>query len=328
MNSIHTKNTKDLRQVDLNLLVALDALLTSASVTRAAVELSVTQSAMSHTLARLRELLQDPLLVRTGSRLTPTPRAQRLVAPLRLLLSDASKLLAGDDTFEPTLAQRTFRLTAPDLIDLLLLPRLCEQLKEKAPSVDLAAVPLPRDISEALELGDIDIAIVPSLLHSDAPFGPQATHGLMKRTLTKDDFRVFLRKDHPFARSKSLSLKRFLTTPHLLVSPTGKGDGFVDALLAEQGKTRRIGLRITTFSAALSVLEQSDLLLVGPSSLAQVHGVTDRLCALKSPIPLPNYAISMVWHPRYGAEPGLTWLREQIASTTATWSQQKTSSLS
>ena len=157
MNAVH--DTGGLHRLDVNLLVAFDTLARERNVTRAAERAGVSQSAMSHTLRRLRELFDDPLLVRGRGGMMLTPRAEELIVPVRSGLSHLVRALDEPGTFEASTARRTFRLASPDLFDALALPRLLRRFGAEAPGVDLAITSMPPRLSESLETGDLDLAI-------------------------------------------------------------------------------------------------------------------------------------------------------------------------
>ncbi|MEQ1503644.1 MAG: LysR family transcriptional regulator [Myxococcota bacterium] len=298
-----------LSKVDLNLLVAFDVLARTLSVTRAAKQLGVTQSAASHTLRRLRELLDDPLLVRVGNGLALTPRGEGLAGPVRSALVALGRTLAAPEGFDPATTGRTFRLCAPDLFDLLVLPSLMPVLAREAPLADLAMVPaIGRQIERDLETGDIDVAIVPIGALTESPSGH-----LVRRSLLEGSYRCFLRADHPAIRDGALSLAAYAASPHVLVSPTGSGEGFVDRLLADVGCRRRIALRVPSFFVATRVVARTDLILTGPASLASVlDGLL--VVSVPPPIAVPEVGLAMLWHQRFGADPGHTWLRALLVS--------------
>jgi len=308
MSSTHTAH--DLHRVDLNLLVALDALARERSVTKAAERVGVTQSAMSHTLRRLRELFGDPLLVRGRGGMVLTPRAEALAVPLRSGLVSLARTLAEPPTFEPEHASRTFRIVSPDLFDALVLPTLLQRLGHEAPAVDLAVVPMPKRLSDSLETGEVDLAIHPVLLDPQ-PFdlGLHIDAELQRRTLFRDSFRCFVRHDHPVLGSRRLSLKAYTRLHHILVSPGGEGPGVIDRVFDAHGLQRRIALRIPHFATALEVIAQSDLVLTGPSSLRK-WSVASTLASRPAPLDIPEHAITMIWHPRFTEEPGHRWLRQ------------------
>jgi DNA-binding transcriptional LysR family regulator len=307
-----------LHRIDLNLLVALDALARERSVTKAAERTGVTQSAMSHTLRRLRELFDDPLLVRGRGGMVLTPRAEALAVPLRGALVSLARTLAEPAAFEPEHASLTFRIVSPDLFDTLFLPALLKRLGRVAPLVDLAVVPTPTRLSDGLETGDIDLAIFPVLLDPQ-PFdlGTQVHAELQSRTLFRDSFRCFVRRGHPATTGRRrLTLKTFTGLNHVLVSPGGEGPGLVDRILDAQGLQRRIALRVPHFATALEVLAQSDLVLTAPASLSRCS-TASTLASRPAPLEIPEHAITMIWHPRFSEDPAHRWLRERMIDVTA-----------
>ncbi len=316
MSKTHTAD--DLHRIDLNLLVALDALARERNVTKAAERAGVTQSAMSHTLRRLRELFDDPLLVRGRGGMVLTPRAEALAVPLRSGLVSLARTLAEPAAFEPEHASRTFRIVSPDLFDALVLPTLLQRLGHEAPSVDLAVIPMPKRLSDSLETGDVDLAIYPVLLDPE-PFdlGTQIDAELQSRTLFRDSFRCFLRSDHPaITGRRKLTLQTFTRLNHVLVSPGGEGPGLVDRILHARGLERRIALRVPHFATALEVIAQSELVLTAPSSLSRCS-TASTLASRPAPLEIPEHAITMIWHPRFTEDPAHRWLRELMIDVTA-----------
>ena len=308
-----------LPRLDLNLVVAFDALLRERSVTRAAARLGVTQSAVSHALRRLRELLGDPLMVRSGHGMALTPRAEALVVPLRSGLLALSRALSQPTAFDPRSARRTFSLASLDLFDLLVLPQLLPRLRREAPGIDLSVVPAAdRRLSERLETGEIDLAITVQMHAADEAITASGA-GLLQTTLFRDGLCCLLRAGHPAlvrkagrARRKDakLTLDSYVALAHVLVSPRGQGPGLVDEVLAQRGLKRRIALRVPNFYSALAIVAQSDLVLTAPRPLAGLASPA-KVAALPTPLPLPEHSVNLVWHERFGHEPGQRWLREQ-----------------
>lgn len=314
MNDAHDE--LELLRIDVNLLVAFDTLARERSVTRAAERSGVTQSAMSHTLRRLRDMLGDPLLVRGRGGMVLTPRAQALVVPLRAGLRSLARALAEPEPFDPAQAHRCFRIASPDLFDILATPALLQHLQQHAPGIDLALVPRPADLGQALETGELDLAIEPVLL-DEQPFtrGPALGSELRQRTLFRDSMRCFVRAGHPLAGRRRISVKAYAELDHLLVSPTGEGAGLVDRYLREQGLSRRIVLRVPHFSSALAILATTDLVLTAPRSLGR-SPLVDDVVDFAVPLALPEHAIAMVWHPRYAEDPGHRWFRDTMLQVT------------
>jgi DNA-binding transcriptional LysR family regulator len=332
MNAVHSRSLQrapldQLAQLDLNLMVAFDALAHERSVTLAARRLGVTQSAMSHALRRLRDLLSDPLMVRGRDGLMLTPRAESLVVPLRSGLLTLARALVEPGDFEPASAVRTFSLASPDLFDVLVVPALLERIRRDAPGVDVNVVPLAqRRLSELLATGEVDAAITPQIddFRTGEPELP--TSDLVRRTLLYDHFVCLLRRDHPALRgksgalrkrrSKTLSLEAYAALSHAVVSPSGGGRGVVDQALAEHGLERRIALRIPHFYTALAIVAKSDLVLTAPSALAGLAPRDHALVALRPPLALPRNSVSLVWHARFSKDPGHIWLRGLLAELT------------
>ena len=304
----------DLAGIDLNLLVAFDALARTGSVTEAAREVGVSQSAMSHTLRRLREAFDDPLFVRAGGRMAPTPRAEALAQPVRTGLVTLERALRSAGTFDPATASRTFRLAAPDLFVALVLPRLLDVVRVEAPGVGLSVEGPVRAPEAALETGELDLAVVPRTTATR----DVTTGDLVRRTLFRDGFSVFLRADHPalVGGRVQLELASYLRLDHAVMSPSGGGPGVVDRALAELGEHRRVALRIPGFTLAPALLLASDLVLTAPTSLRALLP-PDGIVVFDPPIPVPDHAITLCWHPRFSADAGHRWFREQLAGVAA-----------
>lgn len=302
MHDVHD----DLVGVDLNLLLALDALLGERHVTRAAARLNITQSAASHALARLRALTGDPLLVRgPGGAMLPTERAVALAPVVRRALTDVAMALKKPG-FEPATAQKTFSIGAIDLAELVLLPGLSARVLARAPGVNLFMRRNPDDIPRALSRGDCDLVISPVL-----PSNLGADY--YKRHLFNDTFICAVRKGHPIA-GKRLTLDRFCAMNHLLIAPRGTPGGAVDEALAALGRQRRIALFVPHFLIAPHVIATTDLVVTMSLRLAETFAESHDLVMLKPPVELKGFAFHLLWHERGHADPAAVWLREQIVA--------------
>jgi len=319
MNTVHVardgSSPEELAAIDLNLLVAFDALARERSVTAAARRIGVTQSAMSHALRRLRALLGDPVFVRGASGMVLTARAESLVVPLRSGLVTLGRALAHPARFDPATARRGFRIASPDLFDVLVIPPVLERMRERAPGVDISisALELAR-LYDWLASGELDAAVVPQL--EGAPPSAAGT-GLVRRVLLRDTFSCFVRADHPaLRRSKraapKLTLETYAELSHVLVSARADGSGSVDEALAQQGLRRRIALRIPHFYSALAIVARSDLILTGPSSLARLLPAGGGVAVLPAPLRQQGHRVQLVWHERFTSDPGHAWLRELL----------------
>lgn len=304
----------DLSTVDLNLLVALDVLLRVGTVTGAAQQLGVTQSAMSHTLRRLRATFDDALLVRGSAGMVPTARAEALAGPLRAALREVSLVLAAPAAFDPATTTRTFGIAAPDLFDALVLPTVLARFAKVAPRASLAVLPGFDALEERLASGALDVAVIP--VATDPPgssIGPPLPPHWQARTLFDDGYTAFVRVDHP--AGAALDGPAFAALRHVLVSPTGQGGGAIDRWLGDRGLARHIVLRVPTFGSAIAVVQESELVLVAPSSLtarAERFGLRE----VRLPAELPRHRLTLVWHPRLDADPGHVWLRAELVAAT------------
>ncbi len=292
----------DTLAIDPNLLQVLDVLLHERNVSRAAERLGRTQPAISHALARLREQLGDPLLVRVGQRFVLTPRAEALQGPLHALLGELAALVRPPPAFDPATAVRTFNLLSTDYIAAIVLPPLIERVRQAAPGVDLNLRPPSRNFAADLGDGSADLAFVVRL---------QAEAGVRARKLFSDRFVCVLRDDHPVGAR--LDLDAFLRLPHALVAPLGNPGGFVDTALAELGHgRRRIALTVPHFFLAPALVAASDLVITLPERVARIVAATHALRVVPIPIKLPTFDVSLAWHDRVHHDPGNAWLRDQV----------------
>lgn len=291
-------NPIELARVDLNLLVTLDVLLLERSVTLAGRRLGRTPSAMSHALGRLRELFGDPLLVRAGHQLVPTPAAEALRAPLAELLRGVAGLLR-QTPFDPARARRSFRIIASDYLQRLILPGLTEVVRTQAPGVDLHILPVQANLEQTLAEDAADLALGVALT---------APESLRMRALGADHFVCVARPD---AWTCGDDPARWAALPHVLVAPGGRPGGPVDSALAALGLRRRIALTLSNFLAALDIVATTDLVLTLPGRLAAALAPPG-LLHRPPPLALPPIRLLALWHPRVDAEPGHQWLRERL----------------
>lgn len=298
----------EVHDIDLNLLRALDALIAERHVTRAAARLGVSQSAASHALARLREQLGDPLLVR-GRRgaMLPTPRALALAAVVQRALADVAAAWRPPAAFDPATARRTFHVGASDYAELVLLPALVARLAEHAPGVDLFVHDVPRDLAGALAAGDLDAVLAPARPE-------ELTADCFQRTLFDEHFVCAMRRGHP-AAARRLTLDRFCALHHVLIAPRGTPGGFVDDALAARGRSRRVALAVPHFLIVPHVLATTDLIATVASRVAAAFAGPHALVTVRPPVEVSGFAIHLLWHQRTQADDAQRWLREQIAAT-------------
>jgi DNA-binding transcriptional LysR family regulator len=301
MISIHLMN---LNSLDLNLLVALDALLREASVSRAAMRIGLSQPAVSHALQRLRDVIGDPLLVRAGARMELTPRAQALRAPLAQTLDQVRSLFMPDE-FDASQSERHFRLMMPDLAVELLVPSLMEKVTRLAPGVTIDVVPwrgpaiftaeFARTIDLVISIGD-------------------AFKGFHRQRLYTDSDALAVRRNHPVG-VKLRKREAFLSARHVAVVIRGQNEDLIDRWLHTKGIERRIALVVPGYIEALHVAARTDLVAFVPRRL--IAALTKQLSLKTVTPPLdPGIDEQHLFHPtRAQFDPGSIWLRKLMLET-------------
>ncbi|MEO1230470.1 MAG: LysR family transcriptional regulator [Myxococcota bacterium] len=294
---------RNVGELDLNLLVVLDVLLDELSVTRAAARLGRTQSALSRSLSRLRELMDDPLLVRTREGMRPTSKAQALKAPVRRLVADATAIVAGAPSFDPRVARRSFVITCGDSAELILMPPLLAALGERAPGIDIITRRESRLSVDPLEDGQVDLLITPT--------AAVLSNELKRQVLWTDSFSCVVRRGHPVSDGP-LDLDRYCRLRHALCAPMGTPGGIVDDALARLGRERRVVFTSPTFLAVGHAVAQSDLITTLPRQTARYFLRLFDLEILPAPLELSPFTIAQFWHERRHQDPGHAWLRQLI----------------
>lgn len=302
-------HTVDVTAVDLNLLVALDALLTERSVTRAGRRIGLSQPAMSAALARLRALFSDPLFIRTRAGMAPTQRALAIASPLQEVLSKVRVVLATQ-AFDPAVARAAFQLATGDYGELVILPALHAALARRAPRATLRVKPISDPKEQLAQLGEgaVDLMIAPML---------RAGGGVEVADLFGEDFVCVLRRSHPALRSR-LTLKSFSRLRHLLVSPEGQGVALVDHVLSKAALSREIALRIPHFLVAPALVASSDMVATLPRRVIARSSMSDRLKTFKPPFEARTFTMVAAWHARRLEEPAVRWFRDLVVEVAAT----------
>jgi DNA-binding transcriptional LysR family regulator len=304
MGSMMSIDHANLSRLDLNLLVAFDALLTERSVTRAAARVGLGQSAMSHNLARLRTLFGDELLTRGAEGMRPTPRARALADPVRMTLAQIQSAVLQREAFEPATADRVFRIGLADSIEVAVIPTLIERLQDSAPGVSLRLRSTNRiSILEELDTGGLDLGI--------GVFNEGQTHH-KRRQLYTDSF-LCLFSAEQLNLSPPISLNDYLRWPHLLTSIADDSHGAVDEALAKHKLSRSIVMTTPGFLAVPFVVRRARVITTMPSRLARYFSETFGLVTSPVPIDLPSFTISLLWHASFDHDPGHLWLRQTVA---------------
>lgn len=296
----------DFHGIDLNLLVAFDALMSERNVTRAAIQVGVSQPAMSAALSRLRTLLGDPLFQRSADGLLPTARARDLAAPIAQALQQIEAAMVQQPAFHPETASLTFRLGLQDYPTLVLLPALLEALEKSMPGVSLNVLAFnDRDAAvDLLDAGMIDVAI--GVL-------PGNTDGrILTRPLLRDEFVTIVSTD-PLAARRAMDLASYLDLQHVLVSPEGQLHGLVDQALAQQGLKRKLALTLPQLFAVPAVVARTKMAATILKRVALQAQVSHGLMLFAPPLALPEIVFHLIWHRRSDSHPAQRWFREFIA---------------
>ncbi|VVE89396.1 LysR family transcriptional regulator [Pandoraea bronchicola] len=293
----------NLRRIDLNLLVTLDVLLAEQNVTRAAERLFMSQPAVSVHLAKLRDLLDDPLLLPGPRGMRPTARAEALREPLRDALESLSRAVAPAAPFEPANADLTWRIAATDYTESTIVLPLLRRLRADAPHTRVAAFDLvPSRLARQAEQGVLDVAF-----HTT----DNAPPGLRRKALFTERYMLVGRRGHPRLKRRP-SVKQFCELEHAIVSQDGGGfHASTDDALAQLGVSRRVVLSVPHFLFLKSALASTDLVAMAPERLVRDDPA---LQMMLPPVDVPGFEISMYWHERVHRDPSHRWLRECIAS--------------
>lgn len=295
--------------VELRELRLLDALLSERSVTRAAARVSLSQPAASNALRRLRSAAGDPLFVRSGRGLAPTPRALAMGPMLKRVLADLDRAFIGHRRFDPASSDQVFTLAATDFGEFVLLPPLLQVLAETAPGVSLRVVPLgPEFPARELEVGAVDLVI--------GAFN-RAPPGLYRQALFGEGSVILMRQGHPAARKK-LTLEQFAALGQVLVAPRGESRGIIDDVLEARGLRRRIVATVPHFLAAAFLVQSTDLVVTLAERVARRYAKMLPLATAPSPVTMPRVIISQLCHERALRDPAQRWLRSTMLAVAKT----------
>ena len=303
MNKKHVgEHPIKLTDIDLNLLVTFDALLSERSVSEAALRLGLTQPAMSKRLAKLRKVLHDDVLIRTAEGMEPTARAMDLAVPIQAALRQMEIALGNYLSFEPTQTTRIFRIATTDMITAVLIPSLIQRLQRSAPALSLIIRVLHRTkIAEALDTGKIDLAI--TVL-------PDAPPWIRKIPLFEEQYVCLVAQHHPQIHNH-LSLEQYISNPHILITYTGDLTGVIDRALGDQGLKRKVIASFPYHLAAPSIVAKTDCIVTLSERIARLYhwsGVKQ----LQLPLNFAPYMETLLWHKRDDNDRTHQWLRDTI----------------
>ena len=291
----------NIRSLDMNLLFLLDVLLEEKHISNTADRLHMSQPAVSRSLQRLREMMNDPLLVRVGNGYQLTDKAIRLQPQLKSWLADFLCIIQPDQ-FEPAKAKGDIRIMSMDLEMSFFMPNLWQDLQAQAPNVTLRSYNIRPDSVSLLEQGDIDFLV------SEENKSLESTkyHNFH---LIQLDFVLVMSKDHPLAKQKSVSLEEYVAQKHGLVSVTGKGTPFIDRTLNKMGLSRKIALYVPTFHLALDICSRTDLIFSMPRLVAEKESARYGVVMKEMPLKLPLLDIYLYWHERQHQTALHKWFR-------------------
>ena len=295
-------NETNLARADLNLLLLFEVVLRERHVGRAAKQLNVTSSAVSHGLNRLRQLLNDPLFLKTPKGVVPTERALTLADPIADVLARARRVVATAQPFDPRRSTRRFTIGMPDSMAAIFLSPLLSEIRRAGPNIDVNVRQLLHEQAVAeLDARSVDIAIV---LSREIP------KRFVDHVLLEGEFLIATRAKHPFVRDPSLD--RFCEMPHVVISPTGDAHTFIDDTLAAMGRSRRVAATVPNFMLACALVGETDLITTLSKAFLARHGKRFGVVGTPSPMPMRPFQARAVTPKAALMDAGLAWLFELI----------------
>jgi DNA-binding transcriptional LysR family regulator len=302
----------NLGRIDLNLLVHLDALLRERSVTRAATRVGIGQSAMSHNLARLRELFGDELLTRGTEGMRLTPRALTLLEPVRIMLAQVEALVSREQDFDPATAVRTLRFGLPDSMEILIMPALLARMREVAPGIHLRLFNFDASrLLDQLDADEMDLAI------GYDSFLPGQVHHKRRKLFTETHLCMF--NAEKTGITPPISLEDYMRLPHVLTSlrPGRVVRGIVDDALEKLGLNRAVALTTPRFLTVPTLVAHAPVIVTMHARLARRFAAEFGLSLSPVPVELREITVSLLWHASYDHDPAHKWLRHQVAEVVA-----------
>ena len=292
-----------IKDTDLNLFIAFDVIYTEKNLTKSGQVLGITQPAVSNALARLRDLFNDELFIRTSRGMIPTPVANQLIGDIRNALSLIQNTISVSEKFDPTTAEMTFKISIGDTSEYRLLPLLIKQLAEIAPKVKVETYLTARkDAPRELASGAIDFSIDPPL---------QSDQHLKHEKIYQEDYVMIVREDHPILKKQKITIEDYLELSHIHISNRKTGMGHVDMTLYKLGLTRDIYLRAQHFLVAPYIVEQSDMAITTTKGFA----VDRNLAWRELPFDIDPLVLHLYWHENNDNESSSKWMRDLMLKT-------------
>lgn len=293
----------NLSHIDLNQLLALQAILEERHVTRAAARASLSQPAMSRVLSRLRVALGDDLLVRSGTRYERTPRGDRLLQELEVLLPRLNAAIGGDD-FDPSATQQHFRVTGTDYAAAAIISGTMQLCRKSAPGVRIEVVGWTEDSYRYVEMGRCDVALGVGSV-------PTPPKGLKVEVLYQEHFICLMSADNPFKHER-FSLDEYLRHPHAVIATAEGQQTMIDRPLADLGKARSVVLQSPYFMATALNIVGTDLIFTVPMRVVLELSKLANFRQVLPPQEIADFSYTMIWHPRFSGDSGQAWFRDQI----------------
>jgi len=294
----------NIKNLDLNLLAALNALLEEKNVTRAAARINLSQPATSRALARLRNMFQDPLLVKGAKGMVLTARANELYQPLQHILNDITAMVSPP-SIEPGAMQGEVVIATRDYELAAILPKVINRLRVESPNLTLRIIPLIGDDLSSLENQHVDFILT-------ATESKAAT--LYRYTVYKESFVCLASKDNP-AIQKGMTLETYTAAKHCLVTISGFGLGIVDTLLAQKNLKRNVVVRVPHFLAVAHIIADSDLVVTLPRRLGELLSRQENIILINPPLKIPSFPVYLYWHARNQNNPIHRWIRKVIQTS-------------
>src|SRR6266852_576063 len=289
--------------MDMKLLAVFDEIYKTRSVSRAGENLELPQTSVSLALGRLRRQFNDPLFVRTGEGMVPTPHALTLIQPLRQALELLRVATRQQVVFDPASSSRRFHIAMTDISHLEFLPSLINKIGKVAPEVRIDVLRITPQTPKSLESGDADLAV---------GFMPELEAGFYQQKLFDQGFSCVVRRDHPRIAQR-LTATIFKREKHVIITASGTGHELVEHVLVRQGIDRKVTLSLPTLPGVGNLLANTDLIATVPERVAQMLVRISRVKTLFPPFEFPVFSIKQHWHERFQQDPANRWLRSTVA---------------
>ena len=289
-------------KLDIDWLHVFVEVYRTQSVSRAAERLSMAQANASVALNKLRQHFGDKLFARTSRGMEPTPYAQQIYPDVLASVERLAHLAELRPSFEPSSAERQFRICMTDISEIVVLPTLVNHLRRVAPGVQIEAEHISTDSPQRLESGAIDLAV---------GFMPHLEAGFYQQTLFQQDFVCLAAKNHPRVKTRP-SRQAFQAEAHIAVTTSGTGHVIVDKVLAQKNLQRRVVLKVPSFLGVARLVARTELLVIVPRRLGEALAQQERVNVFAPPVALPEFAVKQHWHERFHADAGNAWLRKTL----------------